>query len=422
VAIGPPASGKTVYLAALYDSLIDAGRSLGPGIKATVVQAQQRGWLREVHDQMMAPQNAAFPAKTAVGEPIREVTFRFTVSWTQRTVLGRARRREFPVFNVSYVDYAGEIPSKANRQDKEDWAEFKAHLDRAQVLLGIIDGIELLRFMEDRPGSWSFIHQKLRPTVEYMEESGKILHFLITKWDVFDGRFTLPQVREKLLGETGARFGEFVAENTAQATWFHRPLGRIRLIPVSSIGKRAVLVPGITPDLTVVKIDPDRPATPVNVEVPLIAAVYDVCELAEELLRTPADDAEVERAGTAVKEVGTTVQPVLRSGPDMTIFGVGLPLRELASFVATKGQEVVRVVGHPAVKVSRAMGRSVRRVRAHGLRGGTSDLGALYYLMHRLRESMRGFAEREPGSTLTAEFSRPERALRDRADRDGPVG
>jgi len=117
-----------------------------------------------------------------------------------------------------------------------------------------------------------------------MRGYAKPIHFVITKWDLLRD-YTLPVIRDKLLSSADTGFRELVDSRSFSRGLGRKPVGTIRLIPVSSLGDFAVLGPNWT-----VKKSNQRKPTQVNVEVPLVAAITDVCDLALRGLRQEADE------------------------------------------------------------------------------------------------------------------------------------
>ncbi|WP_344658626.1 hypothetical protein [Catenulispora subtropica] len=406
VALGSPGSGKTVYLSALHHVLGADSEALGRWITATVAEPEKRSLLTRTYNQAVEPTDE-WPIGTHSGERMREFEFALRVSWTQQSVFGKLKRHTFRPMNVSYVDYAGEWIPDGDQQSAEVLDPFKQRVREAHALLGIIDGLKLLQFMLDHPLGASFMEDQVRPIVAFMEGTDIPLHFIITKWDLLESRdFTLASVRNKLLGSDAAGFRKLVESRTGHGRLIRRPQGTIRLVPVTAVGGLAVL----RDDWTITKNAAGR-ATQRNVETPLAAAVHDICDLAVRRLRgTREDDEEIGAAagavGADVERAGLLAQRQLdgphgfdaRIGPS----GITVSLHQIAAFVADSGQEVVKVLGKPAVKTGRAVRRGVRRVKARDVHGVTSPEAALYYVMRTLRRKLQDFEQEQPGSMLDA--------------------
>lgn len=388
VALGPSGAGKTVFLAALHDVL--GKQPMGEGISAKSSSPEQAALLRRVYREVVDPE-ADWPRSTNPGLEMREFTFEFAVSWTQSRLLGPPRVRTYPALTISYVDYAGEWIPDADQTAPALMGPFRDRIQEAHALLGIIDGLKLLQYLSGDPAGNAFMAHQLRPIVEFMVGIDKPIHFIITKWDLLAGKHTLDEVNARLLESNEAGFRALVESRMARRRWNRNPIGTIRLIPVSSVGPMAAL----GEDWSVIKTNRER-ATQLNVDVPLVAAVADVCDLAAEQLR------QREQARRAAKEAGpeareaTVDQSARAANPDISLGLGGLRvynLHQVVAWVFARGEQAVGGLGRPAAAVGRSMRRQVRRVRSHGLIGVRSREAALFYLTYALRQRLRTFEE-----------------------------
>lgn len=396
VALGPPGSGKTIYLASLHHAL--AGSVFPDSVTATVVEPEESAYLRKLYRRFTDPTAPEWPKHNEIDQKMREVTFRFVVSWTQSLRHRRVRPRAFPVFNVSYVDYAGDWIPDADMQASEVFAPFKQRIADAHALLGIVDGMSLLQYMEGNPLGQAFIAERLRPVIEFVEtvvDSVKPVHFVITKWDLFTDRYTLDDVRRVLMASEDTGFRRLIESRTTQSHVRREPIGTVRLIPVSSLGRRAVLQ-----DDWRVTFRSETKAAPVNIEVPVVAIVRDICVLADErmkqaqLLRgededhTPTGRAARHRsAGRRVVEAGTT------------ILKAGISLHTIGPFITAVGAVGGGLVD-PAKKLSWKARRRYKQITARQVRGVTSAESAIYFVAHSMEVKLAAFTEREPASLL----------------------
>lgn len=393
VALGPPASGKTVYLAALHHVLFQRRLARGITVKTDPAAAAS---LERVYRQAADPTGDWPEATRAV---MREFTFTISVDWTERRRARRTRHHSFPVFDISYIDYAGEWIPDADLTDPELYEAFHRRLQEAHSLLGIIDGVKLLQYLENDPAGHAFLEQQIRPIVEIMEGTGKPVHFVITKWDLF-ARYTLAEVGNRLLEQQEGGFRALVESRTAQGRRGREPVGTVRLIPVSSVGGLAAL----RSDWSVSK-HADRAAEPTNVEIPLVAAVADVCGLALDMLRHAAAAApqQHDASNVDVRQVEVTREAATGSDFSVSFFGVRVSLGQLAAFALAHGQDAVKAMGKPAKQAASAMRAAVRRVRARGLYGVRSRQGALFYVADRMSRRLVDFEHEEPRSLLVAD-------------------
>lgn len=255
VALGISGSGKTVYLASLFHELHvpidDRPYYLHADAEHRVSLSAV---LREVSDA-----NRPWPAGTMVGQ-----TRRFTFDCLART--GQAWT---PVLRISYLDYAGEVLELARGENLTALRELETSVERADAVLGMLDGRQLLRFLHGEPAGASYLAAAIQPMLGMMLATRSPIYLVITKWDIVRGfgeddtaddndrlelvrhaLFTLPQLR-----------GLVQTRNI------------VRLIPVSAVGPRFA-----TLDPATGRIDKraDGRLEPVNVEVPLAAVVPDL--------------------------------------------------------------------------------------------------------------------------------------------------
>ncbi|MEU7875112.1 hypothetical protein [Dactylosporangium sp. NPDC049140] len=406
VTIGPPESGKTVYLAAMNHALGNQA-ALGRHLSAVIEDPAPRSALRRLYQRICDPSERAWPPSTLAFDPMREYAFRVSVTWTRRLLGQRTRLYNYTVFNVSYVDYAGEWVSDSDEHAAELVGALAARAEQAHALVGVIDGLRLLQYMEGNPAAESFLTTQVRPVVEFMEGRSAPVHFVITKWDLFAGRYTLADVRARLLGVRASGFERLIGARTAEGGGRRSAVGTVRLIPVSSVGGLAVL----KDDWTVEKATGGEPE-PVNVIIPFVAAVNDIAAHAAEQLRAARPDPTGnDRLGDGVQKAGASLRERLAAAdaPDLRIglTGIAINLRTIVTFMATGGKEAVKILGTPAARTYRSVHRQAQRVRARDIRGVTSPESALYYIARELRRHLDAFEAREPASMLSAPGSVP---------------
>ncbi len=211
VVLGFPNAGKTVLLASMYHQMITQGQA-GCTLE---VKPEQRSKLINIYDHIADTQKD-FPSPTALGE---------TTEWTF-TGRVRAGKGFYSVFTFTYLDFAGERGSNLFKSDYTSFdADFEKTLRNADILLGILDGQEVLRFMRGDGGE-HFYRDVLNMLI-ILTNREKPVHFILTKWDLLEGTYQLRQVIERL--EEIDQFRNFVISHTQSST--------LRLIPVSSLGK-----------------------------------------------------------------------------------------------------------------------------------------------------------------------------------------
>jgi hypothetical protein len=382
VALGPPGAGKTIYLAAIHHMLSGHAEVFGGNISATVVDSSGRAFLKRVYDQAADPE-ALWPEGTRSGEAMREFTFRFSVSWTQRGLRGRTKLHSYEVLRISYVDYAGEWIPDADQVSQALMDSFNQRVADAHAMLGVIDGVKLLQFLDGHPTGDRFLHDHLGPVVDFMQGVKIPIHFVVTKWDLFDGRYTLAEVCDRLLDTRRTGLRHLVASRTSYGR-LGRGQGTVRLIPVSSLGKVATL-----DEHWQVHKMPGAEASPINVEIPLAAVVHDVLELKRR---------ELDAQAVAPGRPSDPASPEVQISPS----GVNISVTQVVANILAQGGKVAKTLGRPAVHIGRSMRSSVRKVRAKGITGVTSQEAALFYVMQQMGQRLRQFEESEPSALLTA--------------------
>ena len=394
IALGVPGAGKTTYLAALHHELKS---DPFPGVSVSLAQSAHAAELDRVHQQAADPRQK-WPKATRVGEGLREFTFQVIVEASRAGWRGKVIRSRHPVLSLTYVDYAGEFIPDADLY-KEQAAEFDARLGAAHALLGIIDGHQLLKYLMRRgPEDEAAFLANLERVVGRLKGAAQPVHFLITKWDLFEGRFTFAEVRDALLAtppETG--FATFVAKRTARRRLFGKTLlGRVRLIPVSGYGGVAFLGEDMT-----VERRPGGRLSPQNVIVPLAAAVADIAEHFVQLATVPRDAAELEADRQAAVGFGRAVQSAseLKVGPT----GVGVNVFAILTTVLMGAPKLGRLLAVPGMALGRSTRRQYRRVRARRLAGVRTVQGAAFYLANLVEAELEAFQARLPDSIVTYE-------------------
>lgn len=370
VALGPHAAGKTVYLATLHD-VVSSG-AIEEGVSITT-NLRSRTWLEGLYAQVVNPR-ADWPESTQLGN-LRAVPFRCVVARPGRETFFRRHPANFRshVFSINYFDYAGELVTEGD-EEKYGPAQEKLQeiLSEAQVIIGVVDGLRLLDYLRAPSANQAFMHDYIRPVVAEMRAHEKVpVHFVITKWDLLDG-YKFAQVRQALLDSRGTSFRDLVEERTIRRrspTRADGRPGRVRIIPVSSVGQFAKL----SPDGTVKKVA-DMPPEPVNVEVPLVAAIMDICEMALEEFR-----ARERAARAAARHARKSAPDAPRGEVTLGPAGLKVPLGAVFAFVRA-GADAGVILGQQGGRLGRSVRRQYRKVSAHDLDGVKNAEGALYYV------------------------------------------
>jgi hypothetical protein len=258
VALGGPGSGKTVFLSSLFHSL--GYRTPGRGYHLEA-DAAQRVDLRSLH-RAVRDTSQPWPKGTNKGET-REFLFDCLAAAGAETPR--------PVMRMGYLDYAGELIEEQTDDGGTALADLAARIDKADALLGMIDGLKMVRLLRDEPAARSYFEHGLQPMFGFLRNASCPIHLVVTKWDLVRGfgepadasdEYRLDRVAEALLRYEHIR--ALVEDHSARQV--------VRLIPVSAVGADFV---DLNTDGMVVK-RPHGHLKPTNVEVPFNAVLPDL--------------------------------------------------------------------------------------------------------------------------------------------------
>lgn len=195
IMIGPDGCGKTLYLAVLLQQQFVANPKnrwrLHP------VKMEQAAFLNQTFATLIDP-DEDFPPPTRRGELI-DYDFDLRVAGSHNTVTP---------LKLSYLDFPGDIVRVPQAGETD---EFGQRVEDADVVMGLFDGLDVLRMMQ---------HPERTPAQCLQGKYGSLLiwlarnkyqmdmpiHFVITKWDLLEeAGFSFAAVKAKLL-----QFPEFV--------------------------------------------------------------------------------------------------------------------------------------------------------------------------------------------------------------------
>lgn len=157
-----------------------------------------------------------------------------------------------------------------NRPDDEGVKKKKLELrkkiqEEANVLFGFIDGETILGLISEgisKEEKDAYL-KDLRNMLEFMQNTNKPVHFVITKWDMLRREnISLLKIKKMLLRDI-SDFRKFVDIQLQTGA-------AIRLIPVSAVGMNFV-----DPQSNVIRTDNDVHLDPINIEIPLLYATLD---------------------------------------------------------------------------------------------------------------------------------------------------
>jgi hypothetical protein len=242
--VGFEASGKTVFIGSMFHELRVPDAS---GVFLDT-SPENAGKLLALYSTT-ADTDKKFPDSTNKGELIQ---------WPF-TVKVKSAASVTDIGNFTYLDFAGEslrelYTAAPNPETQRLYARFKG----ADILMAALDGLQVKRFMENRP--LPGFHHDLGTLLALLSNHDKAVNLILTKWDILEDEYTFRQVVERLLQIT--TFANFVRSQ--------RILGVCRLIPVSSVG------PGfVREDGNAMRKIPGKVINPEHVEVPVACALPD---------------------------------------------------------------------------------------------------------------------------------------------------
>lgn len=270
-ALGPSGSGKTVLMAGLYHRLRIRRPELAFYLKSDHASSVH---LNAVYNTIADP-DAEWPEAS-----------RGVQEWLFTTCL-QAPAGDFEPLRFRYVDYPGGVLTNPRAAQDETIAGLVEDLRSANALLVLLDGQAMLDLLEG--GSWGrrYLGHDITSSLEIAQQSRCPVHFVVTKWDLLDGRFTLADLRDRLLADPNV--GDFVTAKQQDVP------ATLRLIAVSAVG----------PDFAQAQDDGRMLKTgarihPVDVEVPLMSVVPDFLHYAHEeiLARQEQLARQAERTGS----------------------------------------------------------------------------------------------------------------------------
>jgi hypothetical protein len=343
VSVGMQGSGKTILLASMYRSMQTPG-SRGFYLRAPHEQVIELGsWYQDVADP-----DRRWPAGTDKSE-MREYEF---------DVLTRTDGDPATVLRLNYLEYAGELLTDVQAPGSTAQSRLLSAVDDADALIGIIDGLRVLRAYQGDGRSIAMVQRCMDTMVSTMYQARGPITFVVTKWDLLTGLHAdedtrLRMVRDMLLDSPG--FRDLVREHGTRRV--------LRLIPVTAVGH----------DFTVLERDsvrkkPGGRLRPVNVDLPLSGVVPDVLLQLELALDRATRDAIMAEARRRAR-----LRPVEA-------------VTSLGSFVAsTAGRTLSTVLGPGALGLFMDVGMSLL-LEFRDQRVGTDRANALSAADRRVEE------------------------------------
>ncbi|MGD1700472.1 hypothetical protein [Dapis sp. BLCC M229] len=254
IILGPSGAGKTVFVASLFRQLSTSTRE---GLFLEVPDHQQCIKLNEIYAQIIA--KGPWPYAT------RELTKNTFTCCVKNPSL-----ENFPVCQFTYIDYGGGIITDILPGEYEV-LDFDKNVPNADAVLVMIDGLKLLKFMQDKDLNTEDVNRWLQKHLPNMMKlvhkcnRDTPVHFIISKWDLLvECRCDdLSEVRKRLL-EKVPDFKNVVHSRVKAGC-------PVRLIPVSSIGMDFAT---LQPDGSMKK-KPGAIPKPFQLEIPIAYVLID---------------------------------------------------------------------------------------------------------------------------------------------------
>jgi hypothetical protein len=184
--LGASGSGKTVFLASMFNKLLVQNEDIG--FYLTVPSVEQRklnAKFSEIEDGREWPQGTLMAENS---------TWEFTC-----TIKNGNNGKVFSPLKFRYFDYAGGRITDPNLTPDEI-ALFDQRATNAHALLGILDGHKIYALMtHSEPPIGTSFSTDLRNILPIMQKTENPVHFVLTKWDLFEGEFSLKDVVNYLL-------------------------------------------------------------------------------------------------------------------------------------------------------------------------------------------------------------------------------
>ncbi|MBL7258696.1 TRAFAC clade GTPase domain-containing protein [Paractinoplanes lichenicola] len=306
VALGMRGSGKTVYLASMYDEMMVAADDRSFYLQAEYSDAKILSqWKSEIVDP-----NRGFPPGT-VATQLRKFTFGV-----------RARNRGTPhtIMNLEYVDYAGGLLTDPDDPGSTAPAELHEYVSKAHALIIVIDGARLAQHIAGDDEGTVYLQEALRLLVTLVQDLPQPINFIITKWDLLQDLEDTPEASLRTVRgmlEEDPKFRALVRLQGSRRI--------VRLVPVSAVGAGFL-------DVENGEVRKHGAMRPVNVDVPIAAVIPDILE------RVRKDIEGLERQQAVEK-----LRRDLRIGPSGAV-------RELSMFLVEKAGMGVKALSLPAVE------------------------------------------------------------------------
>ena len=225
ITLGASGAGKTVFLASLFKQL---SLPTDEGVYLEVRDSEQQKALNQIYAQVA---NEKLWPRGTTGK---------VTKWKFTCCVKTQNLEQYPVCQFTYIDYAGGILTDiVDKEDRKNIQyDFCQEVTQADAVIVLIDGQQLLKYIQtdfnlNDNGVAKWLMTDLPNTIQLANCVKKNpVHFVITKWDLFQGKYALAAVRQCLENKCG-EFSKLVAQRVNAGC-------PVRLIPISSVGNEFV--------------------------------------------------------------------------------------------------------------------------------------------------------------------------------------
>lgn len=328
VALGGPGSGKTTFLAQMYDVLRQP-KAAHP-FTLTLSDGGTRTHLENWAATIRAP-GAEWPDSTTTTHLTRyEFTCRVDEDGVQK-----------PILKIGYWDYSGEALLQKNLPGMDKLRhDLSEQIAAADALLIIVDGVLLRDAWEGNVAARELLEETLWKIEVYSEQTTCPAQVVVTKWDELEGTWSRAKAMEALGSLSPIRR---MSSGRSYRSGRSYGAGGMRVIPVSVVGGQ-----GSTQRLGDQPVR-QGPARPVNIDVPFAGLLPDRLDQIYENRSGAAIEGQLRLARsrfrwTVARVLSTIAGTVLSVLPFGGIAGVLAKLGETAlsqwlpSYIVNRGQ------------------------------------------------------------------------------------
>ncbi|MBW4445609.1 MAG: ATP-binding protein [Spirirestis rafaelensis WJT71-NPBG6] len=250
IIVGSRGAGKTLLLASMHHQLFQ------PGKYQIFLECDDKNTVTHSDGRQMTPRQLLVERYAKLADPSKDFE-PGTVDieeWHFRCKV-QIGFKEFTACDFLYLDYAGGDINKSNNP------KLTQYLDEADILLPLLNGETILSLMRGEQDGYKNLLEDLGNMLPKMRTKVNPVHFVISKWDILEGEFSLQEVKDRLLEEE--TFSNFVKNRL-------RSNSSVRLIPVSAVGMEFAELQ----DGKMIKIPKGR-LKPYQVEMPLACVLPD---------------------------------------------------------------------------------------------------------------------------------------------------